>query len=47
MRLTFQQARRLWNLSEDDCQRVLDSLVGPGLLAIDDDERFCLPHDMS
>ena len=28
LRLTFAQARRLWGLSEEDCQRVIDVLVG-------------------
>ena len=27
LRLTFAQAMRLWGLSEDDCQRVLDVLI--------------------
>ena len=28
LRLTFAQAMRLWGLSEQDCQRVIDTLVG-------------------
>ena len=28
LRLTFAQARRLWGLSEDDCERVIETLVG-------------------
>jgi hypothetical protein len=28
LRLTFAQAMRLWGLDEDDCQRVIDALVG-------------------
>jgi hypothetical protein len=28
LRLTFAQAMRLWGLDEDDCQRVIDTLIG-------------------
>ena len=28
LRLTFAQAMRLWGLSQEDCQRVIDALVG-------------------
>jgi len=28
LRLTFAQAMRLWGLSEEDCQRVIDALIG-------------------
>jgi hypothetical protein len=28
LRLTFAQAMRLWSLSEGDCQRVIDALIG-------------------
>lgn len=41
MRLTFAQVRRLWNLSGDECARVLDYLVSSGVLTQDDDQRFC------
>jgi hypothetical protein len=27
LRLTFAQAMRLWGLSENDCQRVIDALI--------------------
>ena len=27
LKLTFAQAMRLWSLNEDDCRRVLDSLI--------------------
>ena len=27
LRLTFAQAMRLWGLSEEDCQRVIDALI--------------------
>jgi hypothetical protein len=28
LRLTFAQAMRLWGLSEEDCQRVIETLIG-------------------
>ena len=28
LRLTFAQAMRLWGLGEDDCQRVIETLIG-------------------
>lgn len=31
--LTRPQARRLWNLDEDECRRILDRLVASGYLA--------------
>ena len=33
LRLTFWQARRLWNLSDDLCERALSALTGSGFLA--------------
>jgi hypothetical protein len=33
LRLTCQQARRLWDLDEPTCQEILDFLVGAGFLA--------------
>jgi hypothetical protein len=27
LRLTFAQAMRLWSLSEDECQRVIETLI--------------------
>jgi len=33
LRLTFWQAQRLWNLSEDLCQRALGALTASGFLA--------------
>ena len=45
MRLTFAQVRRLWNLSIDDCRRVLDDLVSAGRLMQDADGRFCRDAD--
>ena len=40
MRLTFAQVKRLWNLSDDQCSRVLDYLTSTGLLAEDEEQRF-------
>ena len=40
MRLTFAQVKRLWNLSNDQCSRVLDFLTSTGLLAQDEEQRF-------
>ena len=33
LKLTFWQAQRLWNLSDELCQRALAALVGSGFLA--------------
>ena len=32
LKLTFCQARRLWNLSEEMCERALTALTGSGFL---------------
>jgi hypothetical protein len=40
MRLTFAQVKRLWNLSNDQCSRVLDFLTSTGFLAQDEEQRF-------
>lgn len=32
LRLTFWQARRLWNLSDELCERALSALTGSGFL---------------
>ncbi|MGB7217511.1 MAG: hypothetical protein WBD07_01775 [Vicinamibacterales bacterium] len=32
LRLTLPQAARLWGLAADDCQRVIDTLVGTAFL---------------
>jgi hypothetical protein len=40
LRLTFAQARRLWNLSTEECAIVLDYLVDTGRLARQGDY-FC------
>jgi hypothetical protein len=44
LQLTFWQARRLWNLSEDLCQRVLSTLVASGYLVRTSDGRYRRPH---
>jgi hypothetical protein len=41
MHLTFDQVRRLGNLSAADCEQVLAFLVGAGLLRQDAHLRFC------
>jgi hypothetical protein len=40
MHLTFAQAKRLWNLSDDECADVLDCLVSSGRLTRRDGQ-FC------
>ena len=35
MRLTLAQVRRLWNLSQPDCEQALEYLCGAGRLACD------------
>jgi hypothetical protein len=34
LKLTFWQAQRLWNLSDDLCHRALEALVGSGFLTL-------------
>jgi hypothetical protein len=40
LRLTFRQARRLWNLSDELCARALSALVGCGFLARTPDDFY-------
>ena len=40
MRLTFAQAKRLWNLSDEQCKAVLERLVRAGRLVRRGDQ-FC------
>ena len=40
MRLTFAQVKRLWNLSTEQCVRVLDFLTSMGMLSQDEEQRF-------
>jgi hypothetical protein len=41
MRLTFDQARKLFNFSAEDCRKVLSYLLDAALLMEDDHHRFC------
>ena len=43
MRLSFAQMKRLWNLSTEQCVRVVDFLTTMGMLNEDEDQRFYLP----
>ena len=45
LRLTFQQARRLWGLDEETCTCLLDALVDSGFLARGDDEQYARAFD--
>ena len=45
MRLTFEQAKRLFNLPTADCRRVLGHLVDAGILIEDVGHRFCRRDD--
>jgi hypothetical protein len=40
LRLTVAQARRLWGMSSDDCDRVLDALVNQRFLQRTSDGAF-------
>jgi len=44
MRLTVDQAARLWTLDHDTCADVLESLVGAGFLEVDHDGRYRKAH---
>ena len=44
MQLTFWQAQRLWNLSEDLCDRALTALTHSGFLVRTRDGRYRRPH---
>ena len=45
LRLTFQQARRLWGLDEETCACLLDILVAGGFLVRCDDEQYARAFD--
>jgi hypothetical protein len=47
MRLTFAQVMRLWNLSRDQCTRVMDYLTSMGTLVQDEEQRFHIVDDAS
>jgi hypothetical protein len=40
LRLTFQQAQRLWGLDEDACTCLLHTLLDTGFLVRGEDERY-------
>jgi len=44
LRLTFSQARRLWNFSEELCERALTELLGSGFLGRTADGSFVRRH---
>ena len=46
LRLTFLQARRLWDLSESECRDALAYLVRSGLLRRDASGQYCLTRIM-
>lgn len=45
LRLSFDQARRLWGLDAAACTRVLETLVARGVLSRDADGRYARPAD--
>lgn len=45
LRLTFQQARRLWGLDDETCGWVLDSLIDRGFLVREHDEQYARAYD--
>ena len=47
LNLTFWQAQRLWNLSEELCERALQSLVRDRFLVMTPSGSFTRPHDAS
>jgi DNA-binding IclR family transcriptional regulator len=44
MRLSFDQAVRLWALDRRSCQAVLERLIAVGFLQRDDQGRYCKTH---
>jgi hypothetical protein len=44
LQLTFWQAQRLWNLSDDLCDRALGTLTRSGFLVRTRDGRYRRPH---
>jgi DNA-binding IclR family transcriptional regulator len=44
LRLTFSQARRLWDVPEPDCREALAYLVRSNLLRQDPTGQYCLPR---
>jgi hypothetical protein len=45
LRLTFQQARRLWGLDEDTCAWLICTLQDTGFLVRGEDERYARAFD--
>ena len=45
LRLTFDQAQRLWGLDVATCTRVLETLVARGFLSRDAEGRYARPTD--
>jgi hypothetical protein len=45
LRLTFQQARRLWGLDEDACACLLCTLVDTGFLVRGEDQQYARAFD--
>jgi hypothetical protein len=43
LRLTFWQAQRLWNLSEERCERALNTLIATGFLVQNGDACYTRP----
>ena len=44
MRLTTEQAMRLWDLDRQTCQSLLSSLVDAHFLEVDPNGRYCKAH---
>ena len=47
LRLTREQARRLWGLDDETCARVLDILMRSGFLLCGDDGRYACLAELS
>jgi DNA-binding IclR family transcriptional regulator len=45
LRLTIEQAMRLWNLDRQTCLQVLNSLVASHYLEIDDSDRYRMANN--
>ena len=45
LRLTFQQAQRLWGLDEDACICLLDTLLDTGFLVRGEDQQYARAFD--
>jgi hypothetical protein len=47
LRLTIEQAMRLWDLDYQTCASVLDSLIASHYLAVDGNGRYRMAHHLS